>query len=66
MTLTTITTEVKTSTRKSIFFATLLSGSGMWVTGGLYHNLILPAMNEKIQPHHEGLGITLLAYFRVC
>lgn len=35
----------------------------MWIIGGLYHNLILPTINEKIHPHHEGLGITLIAYF---
>ena len=34
----------------------------MWVVGGLYHNLILPAVNKQMHPHHEGLGITLFAY----
>lgn len=43
-------------------FSTLTTGLGMWVIGGLYHNLILPAFNEAIKPHHQGLGITLIAY----
>lgn len=34
----------------------------MWVIGGLYHNLIMPAVNENVHPHHESLGITLIAY----
>lgn len=34
----------------------------MWVIGGLYHNLIMPAIDERNHPHHEGLGITLIAY----
>jgi len=34
----------------------------MWVIGGLYHNLIIPSINEDVHPHHEGLGITLTAY----
>jgi len=34
----------------------------MWVSGGLYHNLIMPAVNENMHPHHEGLGIALIAY----
>ncbi len=42
--------------------ASVLSGLVMWLVGGLYHNLILPAVNENVHPHHEGLGITLIAY----
>lgn len=42
--------------------SSVLSGFIMWVVGGLYHNLILPAVDEQIHPHHEGLGITLVAY----
>lgn len=34
----------------------------MWVAGGLYHNLIMPSINENIHPHYEGLEITLIAY----
>lgn len=34
----------------------------MWVTGGIYHNLIMPAIDEQAHPHHEGLGIVLIAY----
>lgn len=46
---------------KSIF-AGLVSGFGMWVVGGLWHNLILPSFNENFKAHHEGLGVTLIAY----
>ena len=42
--------------------STVLSGFIMWVVGGLYHNLIMPSINENIHPHHEGLGIALIAY----
>lgn len=34
----------------------------MWVVAGLWHNLILPNVNENIHPHHEGLGLLLVAY----
>lgn len=57
------TTEIKTIEWKIYLFSTLISGLGMWITGGLYHNLILPSINDAIHPHHEGLGITLIAYF---
>jgi len=43
--------------------STLLSGFGMWVIAGVYHNLILPTLSEELKPHHEGLGIGLIAYF---
>jgi hypothetical protein len=52
-------------TKKYIFkmiIASFVSGFTMWVVGGLYHNLIIPAVNENMHPHHEGLGITLVAY----
>ncbi|MFA6400347.1 MAG: hypothetical protein WCX31_01800 [Salinivirgaceae bacterium] len=52
-------------TKKNIFkmiIASFVSGFAMWVVGGLYHNLIMPAVNENMHPHHEGLGITLIAY----
>lgn len=62
MTMNTISIENKWRTWKRYFFSTLATGFGMWIIGGIYHNLILPTLNEKIQPHHEGLGITLLAY----
>ncbi len=42
--------------------SSVLSGFVMWVVGGIYHNLIMPAVNENIHPHHEGSGITLIAY----
>lgn len=53
------------NTKKRIFsllISAVLSGFVMWVVGGLYHNLIMPAVNSNIHPHHEGLGITLIAY----
>ncbi len=52
-------------TKKNYFkliVASFISGFGMWVVGGLYHNLIMPAVNKNMHPHHEGLGITLIAY----
>jgi hypothetical protein len=55
--------EIKIRDWKIYLFCTLSAGPGMWIIGGLYHNLILPAFNETIHPHHEGLGITLIAYF---
>jgi uncharacterized membrane-anchored protein len=57
------TAEIRTNEWKIYLFSTLLTGLGMWITGGLYHNLILPAINDAIHPHHKGLGITLIAYF---
>lgn len=45
-----------------LIVASLISGFGMWVVGGLYHNLIMPSVNENMHPHHEGLAITLIAY----
>lgn len=42
--------------------SSFLSGLVMWIVGGLYHNLILPAVDKQVHPHHEGLGITLIAY----
>lgn len=48
---------------KGIAAGSLLGGLGMWVTGGLYHNLILPVVDEHAEPHHEGLFLTLMAYF---
>ena len=58
---------MKTKKQKNRVFlqlitSSILSGLIMWVVGGLYHNLILPSINENIHPHHEGLGITLMAY----
>ncbi len=35
----------------------------MCIIAGLWHNLILPFFNEKVQGHHEGLGLMLIAYF---
>ena len=48
---------------KRLFLATLFCGVGMWIIAGLWHNLILPGINKDIHPHHEGIGILLIAYF---
>ena len=48
---------------KKLLLSTLFSGIGMWITAGLWHNLILPNVNKNIQPHHEGLSMMLVAYF---
>ncbi|NQU67308.1 MAG: hypothetical protein HQ510_05140 [Candidatus Marinimicrobia bacterium] len=42
--------------------ATLVSGFAMWITAGLWHNLILPMVNENIEAHHEGLVLMLISY----
>ncbi len=59
----TATINKTSSTWKFYTLSTLFSGLGMWIIGGFYHNLILPAVDENIHPHHEGLGIVLIAYF---
>ena len=46
----------------NMIISSVLTGFIMWVVGGLYHNLILPSVNQNMHPHHEGLGITLIAY----
>lgn len=46
-----------------LFLATTVGGLGMWIIAGLWHNLILPMINENVIAHHEGLGIGLVAYF---
>lgn len=53
---------MKTKLQK-LGLATLAGGLGMWIIAGLWHNLILPSVNEDIHPHHEGLGLLLVAYF---
>jgi len=40
----------------------LASGLGMWIIAGLWHNLILPGINENVEAHHQGIGIMLIAY----
>lgn len=48
---------------KKLLLSTLAGGIGMWIIGGLWHNLILPSVNDSIEAHHDGLGLTLIAYF---
>lgn len=45
-----------------LFLATAAGGFGMWVVGGLWHNLLLPIINDQVMAHHDGLGIGLIAY----
>ena len=45
-----------------LFIATAVGGLGMWIVAGLWHNLLLPIINENATAHHEGLGIGLIAY----
>jgi len=44
-------------------FSSLASGLAMWILAGLWHNLVLPLLDENIEAHHEGIGIMLIAYF---
>jgi hypothetical protein len=57
------TTKRKHTHLKKLLLSTLASGLGMWIIGGLWHNLILPGFNDNVEAHHDGLGITLIAYF---
>ena len=52
---------MKSKTLKLIV-AGLAGGFGMWVIAGLWHNFILPSINQNVEPHHEGIGIMLIAY----
>ncbi len=46
-----------------LLIATLAGGLSMWIIAGLWHNLILPSLDESIQGHHDGLGLMLIGYF---
>ncbi|MGL1894200.1 MAG: hypothetical protein OCD02_21400 [Spirochaetaceae bacterium] len=43
--------------------AIIISGLGMWVIAGLWHNLVLPAVNQNVDAHHDGLLLMLISYF---
>lgn len=59
-----MTAEATSKTQwKKILISTPACGIGMWIVGGLWHNLILPIFNKDIEAHHDGLGILLIAYF---
>ncbi len=45
-----------------LFLATLAGGLGMWIIAGLWHNFILPSIDENVQAHHDGLLLMLIAY----
>lgn len=51
------------TTPLELFLSTLAGGLGMWVVGGLWHNLILPIFSNTAEAHHDGLFIALIAYF---
>ena len=42
--------------------AALAGGLTMWIVAGLWHNLVLPAVDTHAEAHHQGLGIMLLSY----
>ncbi len=46
-----------------VVLATTLGGVAMWVTAGVWHNLILPRTVAGAEAHHEGLLVGLIAYF---
>ena len=48
--------------QRNLIIAPIVGGLGMWITAGLWHNLILPSFNKSVEAHHEGLGIMLIAY----
>lgn len=48
---------------KRATLAVLLCGFSMWVTAGLWHNLILPKLYAETHATHEGIGTLLVAYF---
>jgi hypothetical protein len=48
---------------KKFALATLLTGFGMWIVAGLWHNLIMPRLYEDVHATHEGIGLLLVAYF---
>ena len=50
------------STGVRLFAAAIVSGLGMWIVAGLYHNLLLPLVDPDVQAHHEGFDIMLYAY----
>ena len=43
--------------------SSLIGGFGMWVIAGLWHNLILPGIDSRVQAHHDGLALMLISYF---
>ena len=57
-----MTMETKNRNWKKMVIVSFVAGIGMWIVGGLWHNLILPAVDNSIHPHHQGLGIVLIAY----
>ena len=46
---------------KKLLLATLFGGVGMWVLGGLWHNLIMANLYEKTHATHDGVAVLLLA-----
>lgn len=52
----------KSRTVLKLSVSSILTGIVMWVVGGIYHNLIMPSIDDRVHPHHEGLGVVLIAY----
>ena len=48
---------------KKIILAILLSGFGMWVVAGIWHNLIMANLYKDEHATHDGIGLLLVAYF---
>lgn len=48
---------------KKLLLSTLISGFGMWVVAGVWHNLIMVNLYKEVHATHKGIGILLLAYF---
>ena len=46
-----------------LILATFVSGFGMWIVAGIWHNLIMANLYKNVHATHEGLGILLVAYF---
>ena len=46
-----------------LFFAVPAAGLCMWVTAGLWHNLVVPAFYARAgHASHDGIGVLLVAY----
>jgi hypothetical protein len=48
---------------KKIIQGTFIGGFIMWVTAGVWHNLIMANLYANVTAKHEGIGILLIAYF---
>lgn len=46
-----------------LIVANVLAGLGMWIVAGVWHNLLLPKLDESTHAHDQGMVILLIAYF---